>query len=74
MNSPLAGCAAWLVCKLIPEPHNQQSYDLFIAEVVAAWAFEDRMVRRRYLATPATGGSWSVQALEIVEQRPAPSL
>lgn len=43
-------------------------------EVVAAWAFEDRMVRRRYLATPATGGSWSVQALEIVEQRPAPSL
>ena len=41
---------------------------------VRAWAFEDRMVRRRYLATPATGGSWSVQALEIVEQRPAPSL
>ena len=36
----VAGCAAWLVCKLIPEPHNQQSYDLFIAEVVAAWADE----------------------------------
>ena len=34
------GCAAWLVCKLIPEPHNQQTYDLFIAEVVAAWADE----------------------------------
>lgn len=36
----VAGCAAWLVCRLIPEPHNQQSYDLFIAEVVAAWADE----------------------------------
>lgn len=36
----VAGCAAWLVCKLIHEPHNQQSYDLFIAEVVGAWADE----------------------------------
>ena len=32
------GCAAWLVCKLIPEKHNQAVYDLFIAEVVAAWS------------------------------------
>lgn len=32
------GCLAWLECKVIPEPHNQQRYDLFIAEVVAAWA------------------------------------
>ncbi|MDR3220886.1 MAG: flavin reductase family protein [Candidatus Accumulibacter sp.] len=31
-------CAAWLECKVIPEPRNQQRYDLFIAEVVAAWA------------------------------------
>ncbi|MEG0052940.1 MAG: flavin reductase family protein [Comamonas sp.] len=36
----VAGCAAWLVCKLIPEPHNQQTYDLFIGEVIAAWADE----------------------------------
>lgn len=34
----VTGCSAWLVCKLIPEPHNQQAYDLFIGEVVAAWA------------------------------------
>lgn len=34
----LAGCLAWLECKLVPEPHNQQVYDLFIGEVVAAWA------------------------------------
>lgn len=38
------GCAAWMVCKLIPEPHNQQTHDLFIGEVVAAWA-DDRVFR-----------------------------
>lgn len=32
------GCAAWLECRVIPEPHNQQAYDLFIAEVEGAWA------------------------------------
>ena len=38
-NAPLvAGCAAWLVCKLVPEPHNQSAYDLFIGEVTQAWA------------------------------------
>lgn len=36
----LEGCAAWLECRLIPEPHNQSQYDLFIGEVVAAWADE----------------------------------
>ncbi|WP_035604795.1 flavin reductase family protein [Hylemonella gracilis] len=34
----LEGCVAWLECRLIPEPRNQQLYDLFIGEVVAAWA------------------------------------
>lgn len=39
VNLPLvAGCSAWLVCRLIPEPHNQQAYDLFIGEVTHAWA------------------------------------
>ena len=36
----VAGCAAWLLCRVIPEPHNQDTYDLFIGEVVAAWADE----------------------------------
>jgi len=36
----LKGCVAWLECKLIPEPHNQNTYDLFIAEVVSAQADE----------------------------------
>ena len=34
----MAGCSAYLACRLIPEPHNQQTHDLFIAEVTAAWA------------------------------------
>ena len=36
----VAGCSAWLECRLVPEPHNQAAYDLFIGEVVAAWADE----------------------------------
>ncbi len=42
------GCAAWLACRLMPEPHNQQTYDLFIGEVIGAWA-DDRVFR---------GGRW----------------
>lgn len=34
----LEGCIAALECKVIPEAHNQQRYDLFIGEVAAAWA------------------------------------
>ncbi len=34
----VAGCSAWLACKLLPEPRNQQVYDLFIGEVVGAWS------------------------------------
>ena len=36
----LEGCVAWLECRLIPEPHNQERYDLFLGEVVAAHADE----------------------------------
>jgi flavin reductase (DIM6/NTAB) family NADH-FMN oxidoreductase RutF len=32
------GCAAWLACRRMPEPHNESVYDLFIAEITAAWA------------------------------------
>jgi flavin reductase (DIM6/NTAB) family NADH-FMN oxidoreductase RutF len=40
----LDGCLGWLECKVVPEPHNQDRYDLFIGEVVAAWA-EDSAFR-----------------------------
>ena len=39
VGAPLIeGCAAWLECKVAPEPHMQERYDLFVGEVVAAWA------------------------------------
>jgi flavin reductase (DIM6/NTAB) family NADH-FMN oxidoreductase RutF len=34
----VGGCVAWLECKVLPEIHNQDRYDLFIGEVVAAHA------------------------------------
>ncbi|WKB54023.1 flavin reductase family protein [Eleftheria terrae] len=43
VEAPLIeGCVGWLECRVLPEPHNQQAYDLFIGEVVAAWA-DDRV-------------------------------
>ncbi len=39
VQAPLIdGCIGWLECRVIQEPHNQNTYDLFIAEVVAAYA------------------------------------
>jgi flavin reductase (DIM6/NTAB) family NADH-FMN oxidoreductase RutF len=41
ISAPLVrDCVAWLECKIIPERHNQNTYDLFIAEVMAAHADE----------------------------------
>ncbi|MFC0228919.1 flavin reductase family protein [Serratia aquatilis] len=34
----VAGCSAWLACRLIPEPHNQQTHDLLIGDVIGAWS------------------------------------
>lgn len=34
----VAGCSAWLACKVMHEPRNEQTYDIFIGEIVAAWA------------------------------------
>ena len=36
----IEGCVAWLECRLIPEPRIQTTYDLFLGEVVAAYADE----------------------------------
>ncbi|GAB2180911.1 flavin reductase family protein [Denitratisoma sp. agr-D3] len=39
IGAPLvADCVGWLECRIVAEPHNQQQYDLFIGEVVAAQA------------------------------------
>ena len=34
----VAGCATWLICKVLPETEFQQKYDMFLANVVGAWA------------------------------------
>ena len=34
----VAGCTAWLACKVISEPHIQNTYDLFIGEIIGAWS------------------------------------
>jgi len=34
----VAGCSAWLACRVMPEARNQDVYDLFIGEIVGAWA------------------------------------
>ncbi len=40
----VAGCSAWLTCRLLPDAHLRDGYDLFAAEVTAAWA-DDRAFR-----------------------------
>lgn len=32
------GCVGWLECVVVPEAHMAEAYDLFVCEVVAAWA------------------------------------
>jgi flavin reductase (DIM6/NTAB) family NADH-FMN oxidoreductase RutF len=50
MGLPLvAGCVAWLECRLISEPHAQEAYDTFFGEVVSAQAD----------ARVFAGGRWS---------------
>ncbi|GFM55770.1 flavin reductase [Pseudomonas cichorii] len=57
-ETPLvAGCSAWLICKLVPEPHNQQTYDLFIGEVVGAWA-DERAFKDGHWAFETTDPRW----------------
>lgn len=57
-EAPLVkGCNGWLMCKVIPELHNQQTYDLFIGEVVAAWA-DDRVFRNGHWEFDSAAPQW----------------
>ena len=45
IKAPLvSGCAAWLECRAYPNPDLARDYDLFVAEVLAAWA-DDALYR-----------------------------
>jgi flavin reductase (DIM6/NTAB) family NADH-FMN oxidoreductase RutF len=42
VQAPLIdGCLAWLECKVIPNPQLATDFDLFLVEVVAAWADDE---------------------------------
>jgi len=53
----VAGSSAWMICKVIPEPHNQQTYDLFIGEVVAAYA-DSRVFRNGHWEFETADPRW----------------
>jgi len=53
----VAGCSAWLACRVMPEPHIQATYDLFIGEVVGAWA-DDRVFRDGHWQFETAGPEW----------------
>ncbi|HEU5066572.1 MAG TPA: flavin reductase family protein [Sphingomicrobium sp.] len=58
VNVPfVAGCAAWLHCRMIAEPHVQTAYDLFIADVTAAWA-DTRVFRDGHWHFEEAGAEW----------------
>lgn len=53
IKAPLiAGCVGWLECKVIKESHNESTYDLFIAEIVAAWADSRAFENGRWKQVP----------------------
>ncbi len=67
------GCVAWLECRLIPEPHNQETYDLLIGEVVAVqaddrvfvdgrWNFDDDALRTLHYVA---GGTFFQSGAEV---------
>lgn len=51
------GCSAWLACRLISEPHNQTAYDLFIGEIVGAWA-DTRVFRNGHWSFEKAEANW----------------
>lgn len=51
------GSSAWLICKVLPEPRNEQVYDLFIGEVVAAYA-DDRVFQNGHWAFEHAAPEW----------------
>ncbi len=53
VGAPLIqGCLAWLECRVYPEPHIEATYDLFLAEVLAAWADDQAFVNGRWQDLP----------------------
>lgn len=72
----IEACVGWLECRILPEPSNQQRYDLFVAEVVAAaadtrvfsdghWHFDDAALRTLHYVA---GGHFLVSGESVETQ------
>jgi flavin reductase (DIM6/NTAB) family NADH-FMN oxidoreductase RutF len=44
----VAGCAGWLLCERIAEPHIESTYDLFLGRICAAWADERAFINGKF--------------------------
>jgi flavin reductase (DIM6/NTAB) family NADH-FMN oxidoreductase RutF len=54
----VADCIGWLECRLIPEPPVQQAHDLFVGEVLAAWADERAFADGKFRPLHDTPPDW----------------
>jgi len=80
----IEGCVGWLECRVIAQPGVQQAHDLFLGEVLAAWAdsrvfrdgrwhFDDAPDELRTLHHVAGGAFYSPSDLLHARLQPAPS-
>ena len=78
-----AGCAAWIECRLIPEPHSEDAYDTCFGEVVGAaadarifrdghWLFTDDNAELQTIHH--LGGGNFVRAGGVLRATPLPTL
>ena len=59
IGAPLVvGCIGWLECRVMPAPSQQEAHDLFIAEVVAAWADDRAFAHGKFLPLDQTPPQW----------------
>lgn len=79
VRAPLVeGCTAWLECRVLPKPELADELDLFIVEVLAAWADDQAFVEGRWredLPEPLravhhiAGGSYVVDGKQVRARR-----
>ncbi len=72
------GCTAWLECRVLPKPELAEELDLFVVEVLAAWADDDAFKDGRWredLPEPLralhhmAGGSYVVDGKQVRARR-----
>lgn len=58
VSAPLvAGCSAWLSCRILPDAQTRDRYDLIIGEIVGAWA-DDRVFRDGHWQFETADAGW----------------